>query len=347
VKYASSINVSISDIKQLLFKPGDQVIFAHTPTNCRVGVSPLKSASRSPRVNRQAHQQLFSPSAATATYSIAQQTSAAGPSTPHQAGSLLASPLMRTHAVTPASRHIHSTPLPVHMSRQSQMQTPLMLGSKSASTASYLASTNKSNTFLPQQTAEEPIDTADVDVGDCSMDITVGSRSVADNPSVITFGHSVANGWRGSMEDRVSVSCPLTITILDPSGETGTQSTADINPYTLDIGVFAVIDGHDGAGAATFLQTNIPSCVSAVATQLIHDFLNSQVRSLSQTGPAADLEAQSKQVLDSIDENAVLWRKILTVACEKLEDLLSKQPMMAIKITPPGYCLHCDFVHLC
>ena len=57
--------------------------------------------------------------------------------------------------------------------------------------------------------------------------------------SGLRYGSSEAAGWRGAMEDRLLIRCPM--------------------PGMRDFGLFCVLDGHGGPHSATFLAAELPS----------------------------------------------------------------------------------------
>jgi hypothetical protein len=402
VKGSTSSGVSIAEIKALLFRAGDRVILPSTPTHARVGASPLRTtmsahkhglglgAAVSPRANRQPTSSLFSPQAIPASVhtntNIQAQAQAQAPA--------FASPLVRTQAIVPTSaaavsRH-HSTPMIAHTQTPPTSTQSSALAQKSVSTQSYLMSASKLNNIPFSQSTH-----TDTQLSDANTHTAVSTQSSDTNTplqaNAIAYGHAVANGWRSAMEDRISVHCPLTVTLSNPhthkqhtdtDTHTGSTTHTDVSThadtpiadtasecvYNIDVGLFGVIDGHDGSGSAQFLATHLGDVFRSVCTHILTETwtqadcpctqTHAHIHTETHTPDAAAMDVQPTHtqtantqltantqepsnthgsVFRAMQESPDLWRRILHVVCERLEELLEAEPMMAVKIKDPGY----------
>jgi hypothetical protein len=413
VKGSTSSGVSIAEIKALLFRAGDRVILPSTPTHARVGASPLRTtmsahkhglglgAAVSPRANRQPTSSLFSPQAIPASVhtntNIQAQAQAQAPA--------FASPLVRTQAIVPTSaaavsRH-HSTPMiaHTHTTPQTSTQSSSALAQKSVSTQSYLMSASKLNNIPFSQPTHT--DTQSLEANTHTAVSTQSSdTNTTQQANAIAYGHAVANGWRSAMEDRISVHCPLTVTLSNPhthTKQTDTDTHTDSNTHTavtthtdiqadtpivdtpsecvynIEVGLFGVIDGHDGSGSAQFLATHLGDVFRSVCTHILTETwtqadcpctqTHAQTHTVTDATDAAAMDVQPTHtqiayaqptanthgaVFRAMQESPDLWRRILHVVCERLEELLEAEPMMAVKIKDPGYvCCVCTPVCVC
>ena len=109
----------------------------------------------------------------------------------------------------------------------------------------------------------------------------------------LVFGHSEANGWKESMEDKVCISCPV--------------------PGRPAWSFFAILDGHGGDYVATFLADNLSSIL-----------VNETILAASPNTP--------QNVVDDVETTPILLENILMRVCASAERLLAEDPYLKVEV---------------
>ena len=109
----------------------------------------------------------------------------------------------------------------------------------------------------------------------------------------LVFGHSEANGWKESMEDKICISCPV--------------------PGRPAWSFFAILDGHGGDYVASFLKDNLPSI-------LVNEITLAAVPNTPQN------------IVDDMETTPMLLENILMKVCASAEKQLSEDPYLKVEV---------------
>ena len=367
-------------LKTFLFRPGDNSVLPITPTKGRSGQSPLVSSTKSSAIASARMKYLTSHAKSTTTARKGIDSSLFSPSELVDRGVsalLAATSSTFNHQQTSSQQKL----------QQQQHQQSIYENDTNTTTPILPPNTNTTSYSMespPSKTSSNQLEVQQLTVlnnnnNNLSSYLTHTNNNTNTSPtnisSHIQFGYSTANGWRDSMEDKISAVCPLKLLLprhaqtqlvntntnnTDTTTSTTSNATSPedtiITEEEIEVGLFCVCDGHGGSLTARYITENVATVFTTTFSELYSIERNKLNDTNNTTQPINNKNTntntnnnENSQVInktlfndnDNDDSTYILtdsfWQQLLTTVCATLENQLLNHPKMKLPTAASSY----------